>query len=290
MMKISQGVLIAIALVLFLVFTSVYTVDEREKAIKFRFKEIVETNIPPGLHFKIPTNFVDSIKTFPAQILPLQVDRQIFLTGEKKFLEVDFFIEWKIKDVDAYYRATRGDRNNALRLLENIMTAGLRAEFGKRTIQEAVSGERGEIMQSLQDKSEKAANELGVEVVDVRVSRIDFPDETRESVYDRMRSERMRTAQDFRSRGEEEAEKLKAAADRKSTVILANSYKAAETIRGEGDARAAEIYATAYEQAPEFYSFYRSINAYTQSLGKKGDIMVLEPNSEFFEFFKSKGK
>ncbi len=288
-MKVSQGLLIVAAVLLFLVFTSVYTVDEREKAIKFRFKEIVETDIPPGIHFKIPTSFIDSYKTFSAQILPLQVDKQIFLTGEKKFLEVDFFVEWKIKDVGRYYRATHGDRNRANRLLENIMTAGLRAEFGKRTIQEAVSGQRGEIMQSLQEKSEKAANELGVEIVDVRVSRIDFPDETRESVYDRMRSERKRTAQDFRSRGEEEAEKLKAAADRKSTVILANAYKKAQTIRGEGDAKAAEIYANAYKQSPEFYSFYRSINAYTKSLGKKGDVMVLEPNSEFFEFFKSKG-
>lgn len=288
-MKISQGLLIIVALALLAVFSSIYTVDEREIAIKFKFKEIIESEIQPGLHFKLPTNIVHSVKKFPAQVLPLQVDKQRFLTGEKKYVVVDFFIEWKIKNVDAYYRATRGDIGNAMRLLETIMTAGLRAEFGKRTILEAISGERGEIMQVLQEKSEDAANELGVEIVDVRVSRIDFPETISESVYERMRSERMRVAQDFRSRGEEEAEKIKAAADRKATVIRANAYKEAEMIRGQGDAIAAKIYAEAYEQEPDFYSFYRSLNAYKNSLGQKGDVMVLQPNSEFFDFFKSKG-
>ena len=220
----------------------------------------------------------------------MQVDKQRFLTGEKKYVLVDFFIEWRIKNVDTYYRATHGDLSNAKNLLETIMTAGLRGEFGKRTIQEAISGERGAIMQALQDKSAKAANELGVEIVDVRVSRIDFPDTISDSVFDRMSSERMRVAQDFRSRGEEEAEKLKAAADRKSTVIVANAYKEAETIRGQGDGKAAAIYSAAYGQNPEFYSFYRSINAYKNSLGKPGDVMVLEPSSEFFKFFKKKGE
>lgn len=289
-MKISQGLLIIVGLIFMLALSSVYTVDEREKAIKFKFKEIVDADIKPGIHFKIPTNIVHTVKKFSSQVLPLQVDKQRFLTGEKKYVLVDFFIEWKIKNVNTYYRATRGDLVRAKQLLETIMTAGLRGEFGKRTIQEAISGERGAIMQALQDKSEKAAHELGVEIVDVRVSRIDFPDTISSSVFDRMSSERMRVAQDFRSRGEEEAEKLKAAADRKSTVIIANAYKEAETIRGEGDAKAAAIYAQAYEQAPEFYSFYRSINAYKNSLGKTGDVMVLEPNSEFFKFFKGKGE
>ncbi|CAA6814909.1 MAG: HflC protein [uncultured Thiotrichaceae bacterium] len=289
-MKVSQGLFIAIAVAIFIVFTSIYTVDEREKALKFRFKEIVQADIGPGLHFKWPTNLVDNIKKFPAQVLVLQVDKKRFLTGEKKYVLVDFFVEWKIKDVTRYYVATRGDYATANRRLESIMTAGLRGEFGKRTIQEAISGQRGEIMQTLQEKSNIAANELGVQVVDVRVSRIDFPDSVSESVYDRMRSERMRVAQDFRSRGEEEAEKIKAAADRQSTVIMANAYKEAETVRGEGDAKASAIYAQAYQQDSEFYSFYRSLNAYKNSLGQEGDVMVLEPNSEFFEFFKNKGK
>ncbi len=289
-MKISQGLLIVIGLILFLLLTSVYTVDEREKAIKFKFKEIVETNIEPGLHFKWPTNFVHSVKKYPAQVLPLQVDKQRFLTGEKKFLLVDFFVEWRIKDIDVFYRATSGSLDTAVRRLEGIMTAGLRGEFGKRTIQEAVTGQRGEIMQALQDKSASDVKSLGVELVDVRVSRIDFPDTISDSVFKRMQSERHRVAQDFRSRGDEEAEKLKAAADRKSTIIVANSYKEAETIRGQGDAKAAAIYAQAYQQDPEFYSFYRSLNAYKNSLGKSGDVMVLEPNSEFFKFFKKKGK
>jgi len=170
------------------------------------------------------------------------------------------------------------------------MTAGLRGEFGKRTIQEAVSGQRGAIMQALQDKSIEDVKALGVEIVDVRVSRIDFPDTISDSVFKRMQSERHRVAQDFRSRGDEEAEKLKAAADRKSTVIVANAYKDSEIIRGEGDAKAAAIYAAAYQQDAEFYSFYRSLNAYKNSFGKKGDVMVLDPSSDFFKFFKSKGK
>ena len=289
-MKISQGLLIAIAVALFIVLSSVYTVDEREKAIKFKFKEIVDTNIEPGIHFKWPTNLIDSVKKFPAQVLPLQVDKQRFLTGEKKFLLVDFFIEWRIKDIDVFYRATSGNIDTAVRRLEGIMTAGLRGEFGKRTIQEAISGQRGEIMQALHESSAKDVSELGVEVVDVRVSRIDFPETISDSVYDRMRSERKRVAQDFRSRGEEEAEKIRATADRKSAVIIANSYKTAETTRGEGDAKASAIYAQAYEQDPEFYSFYRSLKAYEKSLGKKGDVMVLEPSSEFFKFFKSQGQ
>lgn len=289
-MKIPQGLIIAVVVLVLLALSSVYTVDERQTAIKFKFKEIVDSDIPPGLHFKIPTNIVHTVKKFSSQVQSLQVDKQRFLTGEKKYVLVDFFLAWRIKDVNAYYRATRGDVARARQLLETIMTAGLRGEFGKRTIQEAISGQRGAIMQALQDKSETAANELGIEVVDVRVSRIDFPDTISSSVYDRMSSERMRVAQDFRSRGEEEAEKLKAAADRKSTVIVANAYKTAETIRGTGDAKAAAIYAQAYEQDPDFYSFYRSINAYKNSLGKPGDVMVLEPNSEFFKFFKGKGE
>ena len=291
-MKISQGLLIAVSIVFLLILSSVYIVDERERAIKFRFQKIVDAENPiqPGLHFKWPTSIIDRIKKFPARVIPLQVAQQRFLTGEKKFLEVDFFLEWKIENFDVFYRATRGDLDRVAPLLESIMTAGLRAEFGRRTIQEAVSGQRGEIMSSLLVKSKQATKELGVEIVDIRVSRIDFPDDTSDSIYQRMKSERHRVAQDFRSRGDEEATKLMAAADRKAKVLLANAYKESEVLRGEGDAKAAAIYAEAYSGDAEFYAFYRSLLAYKKSLGGTDDTLVIEPTSEFFKYFKNAGE
>jgi membrane protease subunit HflC len=288
-MKLTQTTGIVLAVIFFLLFSAVYTVDEREKAILFKFKEIVDDDLKPGLHFKIPTSIIHSVKKFPAQILTLEVDKERFLTGEKKYVLVDFFVKWRVSDVATYYRSTLGDHNNANSLLDTIMKDGLKNEFRKRTIQEAISGERGQIMTVMQEKSNIASKELGIEIVDVRVSRIDFPDTVSNSVFDRMRSERQRVAQDFRSRGEEEAEKIKAAADREATVIRANAYREAEKLRGEGDAKAAAIYAEAYSKDPEFYSFYRSLTAYKEALGKSGDVMVLEPNSEFFNYFKKKG-
>lgn len=287
-----QGLLILLAIALLLILSSVYTVDQRERAIKFRFQKIVDAENPiqPGLHFKWPTSIIDRIRKFPARVIPLQVAKQRFLTGEKKFLEVDFFLEWRIENFDVFYRATRGNLDRAAPLLESIMTAGLRAEFGKRTIQEAVSGQRGEIMSSLLLKSKEATKQLGVEIVDIRVSRIDFPDDTSDSIYQRMKSERHRVAQDFRSRGEEEATKLMAAADRKSKVLLANAYKESEMIRGEGDAKAAAIYADAYKDHNKFYAFYRSLSAYKKSLGGIDDTLLIEPTSEFFQYFKNSGE
>lgn len=289
-MPIKQTVAIVVTVIAFLIYSSMFMVDERERGLKLRFKNIVEEDLQPGLHFKIPTSFVETIKTFPAQILTMRVDKERFLTGEKKYVLVDFFVEWRISNVGTFYKATQGSLRKANDLLETIMKAGLRGEFGKRTIQEAISGERGQIMSSLQKSSNDTSKELGIEIVDVRVSRIDFPDTVSDSVFDRMRSERMRVGQDFRSRGDEEAEKIKATADRKSTIIVADAYRDAEKIRGEGDAKAAAIYAEAFNKDPNFYSFYRSLEAYKNSLGKQGDTMVLQPNSEFFEFFKEKGK
>ncbi len=285
-----QTVAIAVAVIVLLIYSSMFTVDQRERAIKFRFKDIVDANLEPGLHFKLPTSFIDTYKTFPAQILTLRVDKERFLTGEKKYVLVDFFVEWRVGKVGTFYKATQGDLRKANDLLETIMKAGLRSEFSKRTILEAISGERGQIMQSLQESSNISSKELGIEVVDVRVSRIDFPETVSDSVFDRMRSERMRVAQDFRSRGEEEAEKIKATADRKSTIIVANAARDAEKMRGSGDAQASAIYAEAYQKHPDFYSFYRSLTAYENALGKEGDTMVIQPNSEFFEFFKKKGQ
>ncbi|MEZ5478454.1 MAG: protease modulator HflC [Thiolinea sp.] len=200
---------------------------------------------------------------------------------------VDFFVKWQINDVATFYRATGGGRLTAAsNRLEDIMKDGLRNEFSRRTIEEALSDQRDEIMQGLEDKSNEAANQLGINIVDVRVSKIDFPEQVSESVYERMRSERMRVAQDFRSRGREEAEKIKAAADRQVITVMAEAYRDSEKIRGEGDAKSAETYANAYQADADFYAFYRSLDAYRKTLGKQGDMMVLEPDSEFFRFFK----
>ena len=276
-------IVIVIALLVFIFATATFTVDERETAIKFRFKEIVETDIKPGLHFKVP--FMNTVEKFSTLILTLDAQPDRFLTGEKKYVQVDFFVKWKIDNVSAFYRATRGDIARAQRRLESIMKDGLRNEFSTRTIQEAITGERGEIMTALRQKAEASAKELGIKIVDARVSQIDFPESVSESVFERMRSERQRVAQDFRSRGQAEGERIRAVADRQATIIEANAYRDAEKIRGEGDARSAEIYASAYQTDADFYDFYRSLSAYRKSLGKGGDIMVIEPDTEFFRHF-----
>jgi len=277
-------IIIIVALVVFIFSTATFTVDERETAIKFRFKEIVDTDIKPGLHFKVP--FMNTVEKFSTLILTLDAQPDRFLTGEKKYVQVDFFVKWKIDNVSTFYRATRGDLARVQNRLESIMKDGLRNEFSTRTIQEAITGERGEIMTALREKAEASSKELGIKIVDARVSQIDFPSSVSESVYERMRSERQRVAQDFRSKGQAEGEKIRAVADRKATIIEANAYRDAEKIRGEGDAKSAEIYAGAYQNNAEFYDFYRSLSAYKKSLGNGGDIMVIEPDSEFFRHFK----
>lgn len=277
-------IFIVIAVIAFVLATATYTVDERETAIKFRFKEIVETDIQPGLHFKLP--FVNTVEKFSTLILYLDAQPDRFLTSEKKDVNVDFFVKWKIDNVDTFYRATRGDIRRAQNRLESIMKDGLRNEFSTRTIREAVSGQRGEIMSALRDKAEMPAKQLGIKIIDARVSKIDFTDSVSDSVYERMRSERQRVAQDFRSRGLAEGEKIRAEADRKATIIEADAYREAEKIRGEGDALSAKIYADAYQENAEFYAFYRSLGAYKKSLGKGGDIMVVEPDAEFFKYFR----
>lgn len=277
-------IIIVLALIVFIFSTATYTVDERETAIKFRFKEIVETDIQPGLHFKVP--FMNTVEKFSKLILTLDAQPDRFLTGEKKYVKVDFFVKWKIDNVDTFYRATRGDLARAQNRLESIMKDGLRNEFSTRTIQEAITGERGEIMTELRKKAGASVKELGIIIVDARVSQIDFPESVSESVYERMRSERQRVAQDFRSRGRAEGESIRAIADRQAVIIEAEAYKKAEKIRGQGDATSAEIYANAYGKDEEFYAFYRSLGAYRRSMGKGGDIMVIEPDAEFFKYFK----
>ncbi len=276
-------IIIVIALAITGLSMSAYTVDQREKAILFKFREIKKVDIEPGLHFKWPIAF--DVKKFDGRILTLDTQPERFLTSEKKNVKVDFFVKWRIDDVEKYFLSTRGDERNAQSRLSQIIKDGLRNEFGKRTIQEAVSGERSDIMKILSTTSNELAKELGITVVDVRVSRIDLPDEVSGAVYERMRAERNRVAKDFRARGMEAAERLRASADRERTVILANAYRDAEKIRGEGDATSADIYAQAFGKNEEFYAFTRSLNAYVNTFRGQNDILVLEPDSDFFRYF-----
>jgi membrane protease subunit HflC len=263
---------------------SMFTVHEREKAILFRLGEIVKTDFTPGLYFKMP--FVNNIRTFDARIQTLDAEPERYLTSEKKNVIVDAFVKWRIGDVERYFTSTGGDPNTANSRLAQIIKDGLRGEFGKRTIQEVVSGERKEIMDILTAQANEQAKTFGIDLVDVRIKRIDLAKEISDSVYRRMEAERLRVAKDLRARGAESAEVIRADADRRRTVILAEAYRESQTIRGEGDGAAAKIYADAYNQDKEFYGLYRSLDAYKKSFADKGDILILEPDTEFFKYFK----
>jgi len=287
-MKYSKNVAIgAVIAILILAWASLYTVKQWERAIVFRLGEIVETNIGPGLHVMIP--FVDNVRKFDARILTVEAEAERYFTVEKKNVIVDAFVKWRITDEADYYRATGGDERRAGQLLYEKINDALRNEFGRRTIQEVVSGGRAEITQKLNELVNIQAKDLGITIVDVRIKRIDLPNEVSTSVYQRMEAERGRVARDFRSRGAEAAERIRADADRQRTVTLAEAYRKAESIRGEGDAKAADIYAQAYGKNPEFYAFYRSLNAYKNTLNSRSDTLVLEPDSEFFKYFKGAG-
>jgi membrane protease subunit HflC len=281
-MNIKAIAVIVVALLVVLAM-SVYTVDQRDRAILFSLGEIKRDDVKPGLHFKFP--LVNNVLTFDGRILTLDAQPERFLTSEKKNVIVDFFVKWRISDAGEYYRATRGQERNALIRLAQIIKDRLRNEFGKRTIQEAVSGERSEIMEVLQVSTNELAKALGIQVLDVRISRIDLPAEVSDSVYERMRAERERVAREFRARGMEAAERIRAKADRQRTVIRANAYRDAEVLRGDGDAKAAQIYADAYNADPQFFAFSRSLRAYTETFNDKSDLLVLAPDSEFFRFF-----
>jgi membrane protease subunit HflC len=263
---------------------SIFTVEEREKVIMFKFGEIISSDYTPGLYFKIP--FVNNIRKFDARIQTMDAEPERYLTSEKKNVIVDAFVKWRIDNVAKYYTATGGDAARANLRLSQFIKDGLRGEFGKRTIQEVVSGERAEIMDILTVEANKQAQEFGIDIVDVRVKRIDLDREISDSVFRRMEAERQRVASDLRARGEEEAERIRADADRQRTIILAEAYRDAEIIRGEGDGMAANIYATAYNKDKEFYSLYRSLNAYKSTFADSSDMMVLQPKSEFFKYFK----
>ncbi len=277
--------LVLLAVILGLLVDAVFIVDEREYAVVLQLGEIKGTEYGPGLHAKLP--LVQNVRYFDRRILSLDKQPERFLTLEKKNVQVDFFVKWRIRDVGRYYRATGGFENVALERLSDIINRGLRNEFGTRTIQEAVSGERRAIVQALENSAAEKVDELGIELVDVRVKRIDLPDTVSDSVYERMRAERTRVAADLRARGHEVAEGIRAEADREREVILANAYREAEELRGSGDAEATAIYAQAYGKNPEFYSFYRSLEVYRNALSGAGDMLVLEPDSELFKYFRN---
>ncbi|WP_150909895.1 protease modulator HflC [Marinobacter halotolerans] len=272
-------------IVVLVVLSSVYIIPETHRGVLLRFGELIETDIKAGIHFKVPV--IDQVREFDVRLLTTDLPSRQYLTIEKKPLDVDSYIAWKIRDVDQFYRATGGDEYRASQLLLSRVDNGLRDEFGVRTMVEVVSGQRDELMTSLTTRvNETAQEEFGIDVVDIRVKAIEFPGEVSQNVYRRMAAERLALAQEFRSRGNELAEGIRADADRQRTVILAEAFSKAEETRGEGDAEAARIYADAYGTNSEFYSFYRSLEAYQNTFADKGDIMVIDTESDFMKYLK----
>ena len=265
--------------------STLYVVSEFERGVKLRFGKLIEADIQPGLHVKIP--FVDDVRIFDARVLTVDAQPASFFTIEKKRLIVDSYAKWRIANVETYYKATGGVESVAHNRLANRVNTGLRNQFGTRTLHEVVSGERDLLMKNITaDLNRTVLDSLGIEVIDVRVKRIDLPQEVSGPVFRRMTAEREKEARELRSTGKEKAEKIRAAADRERTIELANAYRDAEELRGEGDAEATKIYASAYQKDPEFYSFVRSLNAYKNSFSNKGDIMLVEPDSDFFKYLK----
>jgi modulator of FtsH protease HflC len=288
MKKTMVNVLIAAVAVLILLSMTVFVVDQRQNAIVFQLGEVVGVKTEPGLNFKIP--LMQNVRFFDSRILTLDAgEPERFITAEKKNVMVDAFIKWRIVDVKQYYISVGGDEERAKNRLLQTVNSSMREEFGKRTIHEVVSGEREKIMTVLREKTDIDARKIGVEVLDVRLKRVDFPLEISESVYRRMDAERKRVANELRASGAAEGEKIKADADKQREVILAQAYRDAQKTKGEGDARASAIYAAAFGQNTEFYTFYRSIEAYKQSFKDKNDVMVIDPSSAFFKYLKSPG-
>lgn len=273
-----------VAVIVFVIWTMTFFVDEREKAIRFAFGEIIETGYTSGIHFKMPFPFND-IKKLDGRILTIDQKPVRFLTKEKKYVVVDSFVKWRIVDESVYYKATNGGQEmNAMSLVHKMVDDGLRNEFAKRTVQEVIAEERKEIMATLTKDIDLKARTLGIEVVDVRVKRIDLSQKVSENVYARMRTERERLAREHRSKGQETATRIHADADAESRVIVAEAYRDAQSVRGDGDATAASIYAQAYGKDPEFYRFYRSMDAYKNTFMSKDDVMLISPDSEFFKY------
>lgn len=264
---------------------SVYIITEIERAVLLRLGKVIDEDVETGLHFKLP--FFDVVRRFDARILTLDARAERFLTVEKKSMQVDSFAKWRIVDVTRYYTATSGDQAGAERLLAQRINEGLRNEFATRSLQEVVSGERDQLMVDLTKQlNDITVESMGVEVIDVRVKKIDLPEEVSEQVFKRMSAEREREAKEHRAIGNEQADIIKAEADRETVVIEANAYSQAEKIRGEGDAKASSIYNAAFGEDPEFYAFVRSLNAYKDTFAGKEDVLLVDPKSDFFRYFK----
>lgn len=279
----TQVKLVIAGLVLVLAYLSVFIVEQTEKAILFQFGEIVKVDIDPGFHFKVP--IFNDVKLFDARVLNLDAKPERFLTSEKKNVIVDSFVKWRIDNVALFYTTMSGDPNTANLRIDQVMKDAMRSEFSKRTINQVVSADRSKLRDILVKETHNTAEKWGIEIVDVRIKRIDLPSDVSNSVYQRMVAERDRIAKEFRSQGKEEAERIQADADRQREVILAEAFRDAEISRGEGDAAATDIYSNAYGRNTEFFTFYRSLNAYKHTFQDGNDRLILEPNSEFFKFF-----
>ena len=280
-MNMRSGVVLVIFSLVILNLTA-FTVNERELAIKLQVGEVVKSDYEPGLHFKIP--FYQTIRKFPKRIMTINERPERIFTAERLAMDVDSFVKWRIINTVDFYISTGGSFSVANDRISEIIKNAIVTEFGKRTVQEAISVERAELMRDMLANATSTAEGLGVELVDVRVKQVEFPDDVRNSVYQQMREERGRIAAERRAQGMEVSEEKKSTADKERTIILANANKDSEIIRGAGDAKAAEIYANAYNQDPEFYAFYRSIDAYRNSIGNSNDIMVIDPDNEFFQY------
>ena len=276
------SILILLGFGLIILGFATFTVNERELAIKLQVGEVVRSDYEPGIHLKIP--FIQSVRKFPKRILTISDRPDRIFTAERLALQVDFFVKWRIIDSVQFYISTGGSQRLANNRLSEIIKNAIVTEFGKRSVQEAISVERAELIKYILATASSAAQGLGVELIDVRVKQVEFPDDVRNSVYQQMREERARIAAERRAEGMEISEQKKSRADKERTIILADANKDSQIIRGEGDASAADIYASAYSQDPEFYAFYRSIDAYRNSLGRSGDLMVIDPNNEFFRY------
>jgi membrane protease subunit HflC len=274
---------------LLLLSTSIFTVDQRQFAIIFQLGEVRQVITEPGLHIKLP--LIQNIRFFEKRVLTLDsTEPERFITSEKKNVLVDSYVKWRIIDPRIYYESVNGDEVRARTRLTQTVNAGLREEFGKRTVHDVVSGERDKIMEDMRGKADLDARKIGVQIVDVRLKRVELPQEVSDAVYRRMDAERKRVANELRSEGSAEAEKIRADADRQREVIVAEAYREAQKIKGEGDAKAAAIYGQAFSQNAEFYAFYRSLEAYRGSFKSKSDVMVLDPSSDFFKYMKNVGR
>ncbi|KMJ54037.1 membrane protein [Vogesella sp. EB] len=278
--------LIGVAVLLLIASSSLFTVDQRQFAMVFQFGEVVRVIEQPGIQFKVPV--LQNVRYYDRRIQTIDPEEpELFNTREKKNVLVDSFVKWRVRDVEQFYKSVGGNELAAVARLKQTINDGLRAEFGQKSVADVVSGQRDQVMEDVRKKANLDAQKIGMEILDVRLKRVDFPDKISASVFERMNSERRTVASQLRSEGAAEAERIRADADRQREVLLAEAYRKAQTMKGEGDARAGAIYAQAYGKNPEFYAFWRSMDAYKQTMRNKSDVLVLDPSSEFFKYFKS---